>query len=240
MGTRLGAPPESAASPDRETIRGFFDSIASRYDWVNTVLSLRLDESWRKRAVRLILEGERPESILDLGVGTGKFLEGFFEDRSWTLAVGVDFSNQMLKLARSRLPAGSSLVQADIHDLPFEGESFDLIVSSFTLRSIKNIPYFFKEAHRILKPNGKAAFLCLTRPDSFFLRMLYWPYLKFYLPAVGRLLSKEREAYQFLSASIRAFPSPRELAAKLEARGFHEVSIFPFSGGISTLITARK
>lgn len=240
METHLGSLPESVASPDRETIRRFFDSIASCYDRVNSILSLRLDESWRRRARDLILERIEPQALLDLGVGTGKFLKCFLEGKSWRLAVGIDFSSEMLRLAQARLATDSLFVQADIHDLPFEQESFDLVVSSFTLRSVKNVPYLFKEVRRILRPNGKTAFLCLTRPSSFLLRILYQPYLKFYLPCVGWLLSKEPRAYQFLSASIQTFPSPREIAGELESCGFREIQIFPFSGGLSTLMTARK
>lgn len=230
----------SPASPPKETLQGFFESIASRYDPINSLLSFRLDEGWRKKAVRLILEGEgKAETILDLGIGTGKFLERFLGERNWKQAVGVDFAREMLRRARTRLGSRCQLIQADLHDLPFEAQSFDWVVSSFTLRSVKNLPYFFNGIHRILTPRGKAAFLCLTRPSGL-TRILYTPYLKFYLPLVGGLLSREPEAYQFLSQSIQTFPSPREIQGELESSGFQRVSIFPFSFGLATLILAEK
>jgi demethylmenaquinone methyltransferase/2-methoxy-6-polyprenyl-1,4-benzoquinol methylase len=233
------------ASPDKATIRKFFDGIAPRYDRINTLLSLRLDESWRRKAVDLILDvgathASPLQTILDLGVGTGKFLEAFLGEREWQRAVGVDFSEEMLHLAEKQLPSTCELVQADIHDLPFEGESFDLIVSSFTLRSVKDRAHFFAEVRRILKPRGRVAFLCLTRPTSFWMRLLYAPYLKIYLPWVGGAISTDREAYRFLSESIQAFPSPEEIGKELETSGLRSVRFSPFTFGISTLIQAEK
>ena len=227
------------ASPDKEAIQKIFDGIAVRYDRINTLLSFRLDGVWRRKACRLILEGGE-RSILDLGVGTGKFLKEFLKKKSWEKAVGVDFSRQMLMRAEKGVLAGCDLVQADIHDLPFENGSFDLVVSSFTLRSVKDREHFFREVRRILSSHGKAAFLCLTRPSSIWGWILYAPYLRFYLPFIGGFFSKNREAYRFLSESIQTFPVPQEIGSQLETLGFRHVSIFPFTFGISTLMLARK
>jgi len=233
-------PPALPAFPPKEAIRGFFESIAFRYDSINSLLSFRWDEAWRKKAARQILEGGgKRGAILDLGVGTGKFLERFLGEKSWERAVGVDFAREMLKRARARLGLRCQLIQADIHDLPFEAESFDLVISSFTLRSVKDLPHFFGEVRRVLTPGGKAAFLCLTRPSGL-PRILYAPYLKCYLPLVGGMLSREPKAYRFLSESIQTFFSPPEIQRELESSGFKGVSIFPFSFGLATLILAEK
>ena len=241
MGFACDSPPRNSASPDKETIRSFFEGIASRYDQVNSLLSLSIDESWRRRAARLILEG-RPaaQSILDLGVGTGKFLEKFLERQSWQQTVGTDFAQGMLRRAQASLPSNCEFVQADIHDLPFKNTTFDLVVSSFTLRSVKDRKHFFSEVKRVLKNGGRAAFLCLTRPTSVGGRILYAPYLKFYLPFMGGLLAKSPAAYQFLSSSIQAFPPPHEIAQELTSSGFQSTSLTPFTFGISTLMMADR
>lgn len=239
MGPTLTSPRENLASPAKETIREIFDAVAPRYDWINTLLSFHLDEGWRSRAVQWILEGGE-ESVLDLGVGTGKFLGRFLKKKNWRLAAGIDFSGPMLGRARQGLPGSCRLVQADIHEIPFEDETFDLVVSSFTLRSVKDRPSFFREVWRVLKPDGKTAFLCLTRPASVLGRMLYTPYLKFYLPFVGGLVSENQTAYRFLSQSIQNFPSPREIGGELEQAGFHTIQIQSLTFGISTLIQARR
>ncbi len=231
----------SLASPDKETIRGLFDRIASRYDTLNSLLSFSIDENWRRRSVDLILadlEGEK--SILDLGIGTGKFLARFLGKKSWELAAGVDFSGQMLQRARTHLPSACQLLQADIHDLPFENQTFDVVVSSFTLRSVKDRSRFFGEVHRVLAPGGRVGFLCLTRPSSLLGRTLYRPYLRIYLPFVGGLLTRDRIAYRFLSESIQTFPSFQEIAREMGDSGFQNVRLFPFTFGISTLLVADR
>ena len=232
---------ENLASPDKETIRQIFDSIAFRYDFINSLLSLRLDDLWRRKAVRLILAGQQEtKTLLDLGVGTGKFLKEFLRVKSWQRAAGVDFSGEMLARARHLLPEDCELVQADIHDLPFESTSFDLVVSSFTERSIQDRPHFFREVFRILVPEGRVAFLYLTRPASPIVHALYAPYLKFYLPLAGRIFSADPKAYRFLSQSIQAFPLPPEIAGELEDAGFQNPAIFPFTFGLSTLLIAQR
>ncbi len=231
--------PINLASPDKATIRNIFDQIAHRYDQINSLLSFSLDENWRKESSRIIFKGTKAKTLLDLGVGTGKFLRRFLDLQNWDQAVGADFSWEMLVRARKNLTAGD-LIQADIHDLPFADESFDLIVSSFTLRSVKDRRHFFKEVFRVLKPGGRAAFLCLTRPTSFFGKMLYFPYLKFYLPLMGGLIAKSQMAYQFLSQSIQAFPPPQEIGNEILVSGFQAFSLFPFTFGISTLTIAQK
>lgn len=227
------------ASPDKQTIQNLFDGIAKQYDQINHVLSFRLDEVWRKRAVRLILEG-REEAILDIGVGTGKFLAEFLKRKPWKRAVGIDFAYEMLGRASDRIAEKADLIQADLHDLPFEEGAFDTAVAAFTLRSVKDRTQFFTELRRVLQPGGKAAFLCLTRPVSWVGRMLYAPYLRFYLPFVGGLLSKSPCAYRFLSDSIQAFPSPPQIAKELESLGFRGTSFTPFTFGLSTLIVSRR
>ena len=231
----------SLASPDKETIRGLFDHIAFRYDSLNRFLSLSIDESLRKRAVDLILGNSKKEkSILDLGVGTGKFLARFLGKKSWEFAAGIDFSGEMLRRARAQLPTSCRLLQADIHDLPFEDETFDVVVSSFTLRSVKDRDRFFAEVRRVLRPRGKVGLLCLTRPSSWLGRTLYMPYLRIYLPFVGGLLTRDRIAYRFLSESIQAFPSFQEISQEMETCGFKNLHLFPFTFGISTLLVADR
>ena len=235
---------ESIAAPDKEIIRGFFDEIAGRYDFLNTLLSLRLDEAWRKAACDLILTpsplSSPPGNILDLGVGTGKFIRLFLEKQDWERAAALDFSAKMLESARHVLPPEVELVNADFHDLPFPPESFDLVVSAFTLRSVKDMPRFLAEVHRILTAGGKAAFLCLTRPKNRLWKLLYGPYLNFYVPLAGRLFSGSRGAYQFLSQSIQTFQEPEKTAAMMHEAGFGSVEIHPFTFGCATLLVGHK
>lgn len=227
------------ALPESKTIQTFFDSIAFRYDFLNEFLSFRMDEGWRRKAKDLILDGSF-ESLLDLGMGTGKFTEIFLKERTWKKCVGLDFSSAMLLEARKQLPANVNYISGDFLKLPFEAESFDLIISAFTLRSVKNMEVFLKDVFKILTPGGRAAFLCLTRPRNFFFKLLYYPYLKVYLPLMGGLLTGNRKAYQFLSDSILSFQAPQQTAAMMQSFGFENVQIHSFTFGSATLIMGSK
>ena len=226
-------------SEKKETIRSFFDSIAPRYDHINQVLSWNLDDLWRKRAFKLTFSGKE-NSILDLGIGTGKFIQLFFKAKSWHRLTGLDFSLNMLRQARTELPSQVELVSADFHEMPFQSSGFDLVISSFALRSVQDLPQFFREIFRLLSPGGKASLLCLTRPTNPFWKILAYPYLKFFLPFIGGALSGHQDAYHFLSDSILSFQEPEKTAAMLKKEGFREVKIYSFTFGLATLILACK
>ncbi len=223
--------------PDSGAIRGFFDGIASHYDFLNSLLSFSLDERWRRRSLEIMVKGNE-QTLLDLGTGTGRFLKIFLEKKKWQRAVGLDFSSAMLERAAKIVPA-AELVSADFHRMPFADKSFDLIVSSFALRSVKDMPRFLAETHRLLAPGGRAGFLCLTRPNNFF-NLFYMPYLKIYLPLVGRLLSGNAQAYKFLSDSIQVFQDPAVTARQMRDAGFRQTAIHSFTFGSATLIVGVK
>ena len=107
-----------AASVTSPALRNFFDSIAFRYDFLNTLLSLRLDDYWRRRSRDLLL-APGAARLLDLGTGTGKFLRLFLKDRNWKCLAGLDFSISMLGRARASLPGHVQLLGGDFHSLPF-------------------------------------------------------------------------------------------------------------------------
>lgn len=230
---------ERSASPESRTIRQFFDSIAFRYDFLNQILSFRMDDGWRKKSKELILDRDY-RSLLDLGMGTGKFAEIFLQQKKWNKCVGLDFSSAMLEAARRQLPSQVGYVNGDFLNLPFESGSFDLVISAFTLRSVKNMKSFLEEIHKILTGGGKAAFLCLTRPTNPFFKIFYYPYLKVYLPLVGGIFSGNRKAYQFLADSILSFQEPELTAAMMKEIGFTNLKIYRFTFGSATLIMGNK
>ena len=178
-------------------------------------------------------------SILDLGVGTGKSLEAFLSAHQFERAVGCDFSENMLEAAGKRLGPKAELTVCDFHDLSFPEQSFDIVTGSFILRSVQNMDHFLSEAKRVLAPGGKAVFLELTRPANPITWALFKPYLKFYIPFVGKIFSRHDEAYQFLSESIRAFMTPEELKEKFLAAGFKTVSVKPLTFGAATIIEGK-
>lgn len=225
--------------PESKTIQGFFDSIAVRYDFLNRVLSFKMDDGWRRKSRDFILD--KPyHKLLDLGIGTGKFTQEFLEVQKWERCIGLDFAAQMLEEARRQLPAGPGYVGGDFLALPFQKNSFDLVISAFTLRSVKNMPLFLKQIYDLLENGGKAAFLCLTRPKNFFFKLLYYPYLKIYLPLMGGIFSGNKKAYEFLSDSILSFQDPETTSQMMEQAGFRDIQIKSYTFGSATLITGRK
>jgi len=225
--------------PDRRTLARFFDAIAFRYDFLNTLLSLGRDESWRRRSAVLSLKGNET-SVLELGVGTGKFLSEYLARHAFQCAAGVDFSLPMLTRARKRLAGAVRLTNADFHALPFRGESFDLILASFILRSVRDLSVFFQSIHGLLRPEGRVIFLCLTRPSSPFLRAFFSGYVRWGIPLFGKWLTSNPEAYHFLSDSVQTFQSPEKTAEMLRACGFPRVEIQSFTFGVATFIMAEK
>ena len=228
--------------PDKEFIRDTFDSISPRYDVLNQVLSFGMSKAWRKGSAEIVLSDPRfsPKTILDLGCGTGKFLECFLRKKAWESATGVDFSVAMLKRARETISGNVMWLQEDFDSLPFLESSFDLVISGFTLRSVQKIPEFLGAVYHILTPGGKAAFLDLTRPRNFWIRLFFYPYLMFMLPLLGGLLSGNRKAYDFLSGSIRSFQSPEDTMQRMQAIGYRDCTSKSFAFGAATLIIGTK
>ncbi|MFZ5802965.1 MAG: ubiquinone/menaquinone biosynthesis methyltransferase [Candidatus Omnitrophota bacterium] len=227
-------------APEPAKIREIFDGIAARYDRLNTLLSFGLDRKWRRKAAERVME--RPvDSLLDLGVGTGKFLECFLTGkRRPSLLAGIDFSGEMLAVARRKLPQNIRLVRGDFHRLPFAAASFEAVISAFILRSVRDLPGFFQGVLGLLKPRGRAFFLCLTRPEKFPWRLGHRLYLKGYVPLVGKMLSGRSEAYDFLSQSVQHFQEPAETLKIMEQQGFKSCTACRWSGGIVTLLIGER
>lgn len=236
-------------------------------------------EIWRQRSAEILLGDPdfSPKTILDLGCGTGKFLECFLRrreqqvlasvtgtqdpalrrreqqvpasvtgtqgtglKRSWENATGVDFSAAMLEKARETVSGNVMWLREDFDSLPFLESSFDLVISGFTLRSVQKLPEFLGHVYRILAPGGKAAFLDLTRPGNFWVRLFFFPYLKFILPLLGWLISGNRKAYDFLSGSVRSFQSPEDTIQLMQTTGYRDCTSKSFAFGAATLIIGTK
>lgn len=228
--------------PDKTFLREVFDAIAPRYDLLNQVLSFGRSEAWRRRSAKIVLSDRsfNPRTILDIGCGTGKFLECFLKRKKWESAFGLDLSAAMLEKARETIFGRVTWLRDDFEALPFLRESFDLVISAFTLRSIQKLPEFLDHVRRILTPGGKAVFLDLTRPRSFWVRCLFLPYLKFVLPFLGGLVSGNAKAYEFLSASVRHFQDPAETLGMMRAAGYRNLKSKSFAFGAATLIIGQK
>ena len=219
-------------------IRGMFGRVAPRYDLLNRVLSLQIDRLWRWRTARILAPSIRPTSIvLDLACGTGDLLQAL-EAAAPARYVGADFCHPMLIRARSKSKA--PLVEADGLRLPASDDSLDLITIAFGFRNFVNYPKGLIEMLRVLKPGGQLAILEFTRPPSGLVRGFMHVWNGWVINPIGRLLSGQGDAYEYLPESVQRFPEGPKLAAMMTAAGFTQVHYRYFDLGIVALHLGRK
>jgi len=228
-------------TPAPESIKSLFSKIAPRYDILNLLLSFGLDLLWRSRAVK---ESVRPEDtrLLDVGTGSGKLLHAYMKKQNFQTAIGLDFCEPLLAQAKKRLKQFPNVQFKNQDLLTMEEEGrFDIISTSFVMRSIAGqMSQFFNKACDLLVPGGRLVILELTRPSNPLLRVLFVPYLKLYLPLLGRVVSGDKNAYHFLSNSILHFKNRTEIVELLRQARFLKIEVKHLSGGIGTLFIAQK
>ena len=214
-------------------VRRMFDRIAPVYDAMNRVMTLGLDQRWRRLAVRLVVRpGDR---VLDGCCGTGDL--GIAAAAAGANVVGLDFSPRMLERARRKAPE-LEWIQGDLLELPFEDASFDAATVGFGVRNVADLERGLAELRRVLKPGGRVGILEITRPRGP-LRLFYKLWFDALIPLAGKILPGGK-AYTYLPASVRRFPGPDELAELMRHQGFGEVSYRRLGGGIVALHTGTK
>jgi ubiquinone/menaquinone biosynthesis methyltransferase len=238
------APPVTADPAGTHVdVRGMFDRIAGRYDAANRAMSGGIDVLWRKRAMKELLAGlgESPR-ILDLGAGT---LDGALEivrRRPGARVAGADFAREMLKVGVGKLGEHAQHIAAhaaDGHHLPYATGAFDGAFSGFCVRNLARLPVALAELRRVVRPGGTVCILEFFRPAKprLFFDRLYNARL---LPLIGWAITGNREAYQYLPASIDRFLSRPEFEQALRDAGFAEVTgkdLFP--AAVAALVVAR-
>lgn len=215
-----------------------FDAIAPRYDLLNRVLSLGIDQSWRRKAVNL-LRDDHPKRILDVATGTADLaIEAVNLDPQ--SIVGVDISDQMLKVGREKvkrlgLSERITLRHGDSERLPFSDAQFDAILVAFGVRNFENLDRGLAEMRRVLRPGGALVVLEFSHPQAFPMKQLYSFYSRFILPNVGGVISKDKGAYKYLPESVARFPSGDAFLERMGAAGYQDLMWKPLTSGIASL-----
>lgn len=238
---------------DAGSIQEMFSSIAPCYDLGNKVCSCYLFHFWNRALIKAtLLQEPEPMRILDLCCGTGEISVRYIKmaqkkglplKQHITL---VDFSPKMLIEAQKRLtPALNSGVDlefkcADARALPYPNQHFDAVVVAYGIRNIPSPRHCLDEIYRVLRPGGRLGIVELTRPRSSLLRLGHLFYLRTLVPLLGRMVTSNQEAYQYLQKSVEGFISPDELVHLLRMSGFSMPICRSLMGGIATLFLGQK
>jgi demethylmenaquinone methyltransferase/2-methoxy-6-polyprenyl-1,4-benzoquinol methylase len=212
-----------------------FDRVAARYDLLNSLMTAGLHHDWRQRAADRA-ELALGDSALDVCCGTGDLaLELSGRVGPDGRVIGCDFSEPMLDLAREKAAtkhaAGVRFEWADALQLPYDGERFDAVTVGFGVRNLADLDRGLREMTRVLRPRGRLVVLEITQPTRPPLSTFYSLWFDRIVPVLGRL-TREPEAYSYLPESVRNFPDPRGLAAKMDAAGLERVRWTVLAGGI--------
>lgn len=225
-------------------VEEMFDGIAMRYDSLNSWLSLGMDMWWRKTAIRK-LTNYRIDNLLDIATGTGDFAILANEILKPKQIIGIDISDGMMDVGRVKVREANlgdkiSFQYQDCASMSFENETFDAAIASFGVRNFADIDASFREVERVLNPGGVFMFLELTTPRYQPIKFFYNVYSNSFIPFVTRMLSNDKEAYDYLPQSIKAFPQGKEMVGILKKCGFTNVKRWPLTLGVCTIYLAEK
>lgn len=215
-----------------------FDRIARRYDFLNRVMSLGMDQGWRRKLVRA-LEIDEAANVLDVATGTADVALAIAETHPRARVVGLDPSVQMLDIGRDKIDALSvhervELIEGDAQALPFEDNQFDAAVISFGIRNVPDRDQGLREMARVTRPRGRVVVLELSEPRDGMMGALARFHVHHVVPRLGALLSGAHE-YQYLQDSIEEFPPPEVFKASMEAAGLENVTIKKLAFGAANL-----
>lgn len=231
---------------DPQSIQKMFGSIAKQYDRTNAILSLQMHRYWNRQLIDMTFSEKIKPSYLDLCCGTGEIsLIYLKKSPSPCKAYLLDFCPEMLACAQERLKKVNphhqiSYLEADAQEIPLSTASMDCITMAYGIRNIPQPQKCFNEIYRVLKAGGKMGILELTQPQNPFLKLGHKLYLNSLIPLIGKLITSNRDAYQYLCHSIQSFTQPKELEKMLATAGFKNTHIKPLMGGIATILVAEK
>ncbi len=220
-----------------------FDNISHKYDFLNHFLSLGIDITWRKKAIKM-LEKDQPKQILDIATGTGDFaIESLRLEPE--KVIGVDISEGMLAEGRKKLKKRGlddiiELRKGDSEGLLFDDNIFDAVIVSFGVRNFENLEKGLSDMLRVIKPGGKAVVLEFSKPAAFPMKQLYSFYFRAILPKIGNALSKDSAAYTYLPESVKAFPDGDDFLKVMEKVGYKNTICRPLTFGISSIYIGEK
>lgn len=227
----------------KEQIADMFDSISPRYDLLNRLLSGGIDIYWRKKAIRKLAPA-RPQLMLDIATGTADLAIEALSLNPQKI-IGVDISEGMLSFGRKKLEKMGlqnkiELRKGDSEALLFDDNTFDAAMVSFGVRNFENLDKGLADICRVLKPGGMLMVLEFSQPTAFPIKQLYEFYSLHILPRIGKVISKDTSAYDYLPESVKAFPYGMTFLQHMQGAGFSETQCEPLTFGICSIYTGKK
>lgn len=237
-------PDKHSAIAKKMQVAGMFDDIAFRYDFLNRFLSAGIDIQWRKKAIGQ-LKNIQPKNILDVATGTADLAIMASNLLNPKKITGIDISEGMLEIGQKKinklgLQHTIELLNGDCETINFNDDSFDAVTVAFGVRNFENLEKGLSEIKRVLKPGGKMVILEFSKPKGVVIKSMYNLYMKIICPRLGKLVSKNRYAYQYLDESIKQFPEGKNFTNILDNLGFRNIYYKPLSLGICSIYCGEK
>ncbi|MCF8069270.1 MAG: bifunctional demethylmenaquinone methyltransferase/2-methoxy-6-polyprenyl-1,4-benzoquinol methylase UbiE [Desulfobacterales bacterium] len=228
-----------------QRVQHHFNIVSSKYDLMNTILSMGIHYAWKKSSVKA-LALKPPDRLLDLCAGTGDLssMAGKIIGNAGQI-VACDFNWQMLKTGIKKkrcrpFSKNTNFIQGDAESLPFSDEQFDAVIIGFGIRNLTHLEQGFREIFRVLKPEGRMVCLEFSKPKTFWFRLFYDFYSYKIMPLLGALITGSKDAYTVFPESIRIFPLPDEIVSILSEIGFKNISYKRLTDGIAVRHKAFK
>ena len=225
-------------------IAKMFNAIAFRYDIMNRFISLGQDKRWRRKAISILIP-QSPSTILDIATGTGDMAIKLHSTLAPCKVTGCDISEGMMEIARKKVEnLGLSdeifFTAGDCISLPFEDNSFDAATIAFGIRNVENIEQGISEINRVLKLGGQVVILELSVPENKFYKFFYKIYTKLFIPTLGKIITGERSAYDYLRKSIAVVPQGNSMLEIMQKVGMTDCNYTYMTFGACAIYTARK
>lgn len=227
----------------KEQVAQMFDTISENYDGLNRVISLGTDAKWKRKILKIVQE-KNPDSILDIATGTGD-LAILFAQTTAKEIIGLDISEGMLEIGKKKIAAQNlsskiQMVLGDGENIPYPDNYFDVITIAYGIRNFENLEKGLVDVLRVLKPNGQLIVLETSMPTKFPFKQGYLIYTNYIMPTIGKLFSKDKKAYTYLSNSAQNFPFGETLNNIFRKIGFINVEALPQTMGVATIYKASK
>jgi len=237
-------PFKDSTESKKKQVEKMFDKIAFRYDFLNHFLSAGIDVGWRKKAIKK-LRSLNPKSVLDVATGTGDMAILASKLLATEKIIGIDISEGMLDIGKKKieklgLQQRIELLKGDSETIIFDDNSFDAVTVAFGVRNFQDLELGLNEIKRVLKPGGKLVILECTKPKLPVIKNFYNLYLNLIAPLIGRVVSKNKNAYQYLNESVQKFPEGNDFVQILNKLGYKNASCKTLSLGISSIYCGEK